>query len=54
MEQYLTAQQVCDRLQISRETLRRWIAAGIIRPAITVGGVRRFDPADVRRVTKPL
>lgn len=37
MDQWLTVQQVCDQLQVSDQTVRRWIKAGAL-PAKNFGG----------------
>jgi len=47
------SQIVCDDLNITRSTLSRWVAAGVITPAVKLPGKRGaflFDPADVKRV----
>lgn len=46
----LTAREAADRIGVSVRTLGRYVAAGIITPARTPGGQRRFDPADVDRL----
>lgn len=45
--------EVCERLDIDRSTLSRWVAAGRIAPAYKSPGVRGpflFDAAEVERV----
>ena len=37
MERWLTVQQVCDQLQVSDQTVRRWIKGGAL-PARNLGG----------------
>ena len=37
MERWLTVQQVCDQLQVSDQTVRRWIKRGSL-PAMNLGG----------------
>jgi excisionase family DNA binding protein len=37
MTSWLTVQQVCDQLQISDQTVRRWIKSGVL-PATNLGG----------------
>jgi excisionase family DNA binding protein len=37
MERWLTVQQVCDQLQVSDQTVRRWIKAGSLA-ATNLGG----------------
>lgn len=49
----MTSAEVCDRLNIDRSTLSRWVAAEKIAPAIKMPGVRGpflFDPAEVERL----
>jgi excisionase family DNA binding protein len=37
VETLLTVQQICDQLQVSDQTVRRWIKAGEL-PATNLGG----------------
>lgn len=49
----LHSAEVCERLNIDRSTLSRWVAAGRIVPATKLPGLRGpflFDPAEVERV----
>ena len=49
----LTSAEVCERLGIDRSTLSRWVAAGRIRPATKLPGIRGaflFARADVERI----
>lgn len=49
----ITSAQACERLNIDRSTLSRWVAAGRITPLIKGPGLRGaflFDPAEVERV----
>jgi excisionase family DNA binding protein len=39
-EQWLTATQVCAKLQINRETLRRWRKAGKVKEYKVCGTIR--------------
>lgn len=51
----VTSQIVCDELNINRSTLSRWVAAGVITPAVKAPGKRgafMFDPDDVQRVKR--
>ena len=50
MEAMLTVRQVCDRLQVSDQTVWRWIKAGTL-PAVNLGGKAgyRIDPEDLRQ-----
>jgi hypothetical protein len=49
MTQYLTPAQVAKALQVSERTLRRWPI-----PRCKVGGVWRYDPADVEAYMRSL
>lgn len=44
---YLTSKQVCNRLAISADTLRRWVNAGQLTVYRTPGGGWRFRPEDI-------
>lgn len=49
----LQSAEVCARLGIDRSTLSRWVAAGKIRPAYKLDGLRGaflFRPSDVDRL----
>lgn len=49
----LTSAEVCDRLEINRSTLTRWVAAGRIEPATKMPGLRGgflFEQAEVERL----
>jgi excisionase family DNA binding protein len=50
METMLTVRQVCERLQVSDQTVWRWIKSGEL-PAISLGGKAgyRIDPDDLNR-----
>ena len=50
----LTADDVCERLRVSRPTLYRRVHDGSLR-AFRLGdmGPLRFDPADVERLLRP-
>ena len=37
MDKWLTVQQICGQLQVSDQTVRRWIKGGAL-PALNVGG----------------
>lgn len=45
----LTTQEVCEKYQVSRRTLTRWISAGKLKPVSNIGG-NRFDEADIRNL----
>lgn len=51
----LTSAEVCERLNIDRSTLSRWVASGRITPALKMPGIRGpflFDPAEVERLAE--
>ena len=37
MERWVTVQQICEQLQVSDQTVRRWIKGGEL-PAMNIGG----------------
>jgi len=41
MDNYLTAKQVADKLQVNRTTLWRWEKNGTLKP-LKIGGVKRY------------
>lgn len=50
---YLTSAEACERLEIDRSTLSRWVALNRITPAFKLPGLRgafMFEPAEVERV----
>ncbi len=44
----LSPREVARRLGVSRRTVRRWVAAGVL-PAYRVGGVIRIHPEELAR-----
>ena len=46
-DEYLTRDEVCERLKISKRTLWEWTRAGIAPPRIKVGGTLRFPKASL-------
>lgn len=50
METMLTVRQVCERLQVSDQTVWRWIKSGKL-PALSLGGKAgyRISPDDLDR-----
>ena len=50
MEKLLTVQEVCQHLQVDRDTLWRWRRAGRIAALKTPGGQLRFRESDVQKV----
>jgi excisionase family DNA binding protein len=51
-EQYLTAEQLALRLQVSADTVRAWAKDGRIPEIRLSAKVRRFDPAAVDAAIK--
>jgi excisionase family DNA binding protein len=47
MEQYLTVNQMCEWLMISRNTLSRWRKDGL--PTIKIGRTIRFEKEEVKK-----
>ena len=45
-EQLLTATQVCDKLQINRETLRRWLKSGKVT-RYEIAGTHRYKLSEI-------
>ena len=51
----LSSREVCERLDIDRSTLSRWVTAGRIVPVHQGEGIRGpmlFDPADIDRLSE--
>jgi excisionase family DNA binding protein len=48
--QYFTIKQVCERLQVSRMTVHRWIKRGL--PVYRQGRIVRIKEADLERFLK--
>ena len=50
----MTTRQVADAAHVDVSTVRRWVAAGRLRPVVmTPGGYMRFDRTDVDALLKP-
>ncbi len=47
---WMTGKQVAERLGVDRTTVYRWSKIGVLHPALTAGGLRRYDPEEVERV----
>ncbi len=45
-DKLLTPAEVAERLQVTRQTVWRWLREGEL-PAISLGGIYRVDPADL-------
>jgi len=46
MDNYLTAKQVADKLQVNRTTLWRWEKNGTLKP-LKIGGVKRYSAKQI-------
>lgn len=46
-KKYLTVQEVAERAKVSNATIRKWADEGLLPSTRTLGGHRRFDPADL-------
>lgn len=44
----MTTQDVANLLRVKPDTVRRWAREGEL-PVVTLGGVLRFDPNDVKK-----
>ena len=50
----MTTRQVAEAARVDTSTVRRWVAAGRLRPVVmTPGGYMRFDQQDVDALLKP-
>lgn len=50
---FMSSAEACELLSVDRSTLTRWVAAGLIRPAMKAPGLRGayfFERAEVERV----
>jgi len=52
IERLLTPSEVCQILRISRRTLTRLTAAGVL-PFVRIGGSVRFVPASINDILRP-
>lgn len=48
-ESYLSADQVCQLLQVSKPTLWRWQKSGYLEP-VRFGGKVRYKESDIKRI----
>jgi excisionase family DNA binding protein len=48
-EKLLTAEELADALQVSKRTVKYWLADGVIPAAIREGQILRFDLPAVKR-----
>ena len=51
-QEYLTLQEVCNMLKISRGTAYYWLKVGLLKPEFRVRRVMRFDKAKVVKSLK--
>jgi excisionase family DNA binding protein len=51
---YLTGSQVAERLHVSAKTVSRWAKEGKLGHLRTLGGHRRYNPADIDRLAREL
>jgi excisionase family DNA binding protein len=51
---YLTATEVAERLGVSPKTVSRWAKDGRLAHQRTLGGHRRYDPAQVDQLKREL
>lgn len=51
-DEYLTIREAADAAHVSKRTLERWLAAGVVR-AVRVGRVVRIRRADLDRALDP-
>lgn len=50
----MTTRQVAELAQVDTSTVRRWVAAGRLKPAMqTPGGYMRFERATVEALLRP-
>ena len=49
---FLRVKETCTVLGVSRSTLNRWVAQGILRPVKIRGSVRRFYASEVEALAK--
>lgn len=47
MDDLLTVREVAERLQVSRSTVRRWVADGSLPAMVMPSGAFRFREADL-------
>jgi excisionase family DNA binding protein len=51
---YLTPTQVAERLHVSVKTVSRWAKEGKLAHQRTLGGHRRYDPAQIDQLERVL
>jgi excisionase family DNA binding protein len=54
MSDLLSAAEVADILEVSGETVRRWVASGRIRHIRLPSGQVRFERADIDAIRQPV
>jgi hypothetical protein len=50
MAEYLTVAEVSDRLKVCKETIRRYVRSGLLRPILISKKIRRFSENDLARL----
>jgi excisionase family DNA binding protein len=53
-EKLLTTRDVADILEVTDETIRRWVAEGRIRHVRLPSGQIRFEPDDIADIRRPV
>jgi excisionase family DNA binding protein len=51
---YLNTSEVAERLHVSPKTVSRWAKEGKLGHLRTLGGHRRYNPADIDRLAREL
>jgi excisionase family DNA binding protein len=54
LPRYLRTAEVADILQVSPKTVSRWATEGKLPFLKTLGGHRRYPPAEIRRLAEQL
>lgn len=49
---FLRVKEACTALGISRSTLDRWVAQGVVRPIKIKGSVRRFYTSEIEALAR--
>jgi len=51
--EYLTPDEICERLKITRDTLAAWERSGVLVPSIREGRVIRYTSRDLDALQRP-
>ncbi len=46
---FLSRDSVAEMFDVSASTVDRWVAKGLIRPAVAVGRIKRYDVSELLR-----